>query len=344
MLKTVSSYVFSKFLFVFNLLVALFLLLSYASYYLPPNTFKYVSILALLMPVFIILNIFCVIFWALKLKIRVLISASVLAIGFPHIGKIYGFSEKKATSSADLKVMSYNVRLFNEYKNIDQKNIDKEIVAFIKKEKPDVICIQEYYETGNINLGYPYKYIASSKKVDKVGQAIFSRYKIVNKGDINFLNKTKNHTTFVDIVKNNDTIRIYNVHLQSLIINPKLKEINQEELNLTLGKIDETFRLQAEQVKLIKKSQKESSYKSLICGDFNNTASSWMYRKLLQGKQDAFEEAGVGFGGTYNFPLVPVRIDFILADKDMEVNSFKTYKVRYSDHFPIMAEISLDKL
>jgi len=241
----------------------------------------------------------------------------------------------------DLKLMSYNVRLFNQYKNIDQKGVDKSIIKFIKKENPDIICIQEYYDTGNIKLGYPYKYIASRKTNDKIGQAIFSKYEILNKDDINFQNNTKNHSIFVDILLNKDTVRIYNVHLQSFANKPKNYEINKEEIDLTISEIEKTIRQQEEQVRLIKKHQKNSPYKNLICGDFNNTASSWIYQKLSKGKIDAFEEAGNGFGKTYDFPVVPIRIDFILADDRMEVNSFKTYKEKFSDHFPIMAGIDV---
>jgi endonuclease/exonuclease/phosphatase family metal-dependent hydrolase len=293
------------------------------------------------MPIFILLNILCVIVWAVKFKIRFLISTAALAIVFPFLGKFYGLGEQQKAAPSDIKMMSYNVRLFNEYKNIDKKNIDKSIVDFIKKENPDVLCIQEYYDTGNINLNYPYKYIASNKKADKVGQAIFSKYKIANKGDINFLNKTKNHTIFADLVKGKDTIRVYNAHLQSPTLDPITQEVNREELDLTLGKIEKTFRLQSEQVKLIKKHDRNSPYKSIICGDFNNTASSWVYRELSDRKKDAFEEAGSGFGTTYDFPIAPVRIDFILADESMKVNNLETYTVKFSDHFPIMAGIEL---
>ena len=43
-----------------------------------------------------------------------------------------------------LKVMSFNVRLFDLY-NWSQNEKQNQIISFIKKENPDIICFQEYY-------------------------------------------------------------------------------------------------------------------------------------------------------------------------------------------------------
>ena len=40
--------------------------------------------------------------------------------------------------------MSYNVRLFNQNENIKDDNIDNKIIDAIKKEKPNILCIQEF--------------------------------------------------------------------------------------------------------------------------------------------------------------------------------------------------------
>ena len=47
-----------------------------------------------------------------------------------------GFS--KESSERDLKVMSFNVRLFNSYNWIEEKNIPESIVSFINQESPDI--------------------------------------------------------------------------------------------------------------------------------------------------------------------------------------------------------------
>ena len=79
--------------------------------------------------------------------------------------------------------------------------------------------------------------------------------------------------------------------------------------------------------------------KKIICGDFNNTAYSWAYRKLSKNKKDAFVEAGFGMGKSFRY-IYPMRIDFILTDEKATVNQFKTFsKIKYSDHYPILTRI-----
>ena len=87
------------------------------------------------------------------------------------------------------------------------------------------------------------------------------------------------------------------------------------------------------------KHEKQWLGKKIICGDFNNTTFSWVYRNIGKNKKDAFIEAGKGFGKTFDF-WFPLRIDFILTDNTIEINHFKTFDVAYSDHFPILARIN----
>lgn len=75
----------------------------------------------------------------------------------------------------------------------------------------------------------------------------------------------------------------------------------------------------------------------------NNSAYSYVYRGIKGGLKDAFEEAGVGFGKTYKFRYYPARIDYIFADAQMKVKKFETFSgFENSDHYPIMAELSMD--
>ena len=89
--------------------------------------------------------------------------------------------------------------------------------------------------------------------------------------------------------------------------------------------------------------KKTSPYKTVICGDFNNTAYSYVYKEISEGMKDTFKEAGNGFGRTFAFKYFPIRIDFILVEEAFEVNGFKTYDNKLSDHFPIVAKISLEE-
>lgn len=332
--------ILDKLLFIVNSLLATILLVSFLSYYISPNTFSFISFLSLSIPFLIILNLLFIIYWILKLKKQFLLSTIILLIGFQYITKLYSFTEKKVLLTNDLKIMSYNVRMFNLYNWIEEKNVPEKIYDFIKDTSPDILCLQEFHPSKELNINYPYQYVKIRANHNNFGHAIFSKYKIINSGSLDFSNST-NNAIFADIVINKDTIRVYNVHLESLKINPKKEVLTQENSEKLRIRVQNAFKKQTNQATLIIEHQEKTTYKSIICGDFNNNAFSWVYSKLKTNKNDAFEVAGKGFGKTFDNPF-PFRIDFILTDKKFEVNNFKTFDVNYSDHFPIMARINFD--
>jgi len=328
---------FDKLIVIVNTLLATVLFISFLSYYISPNTISLISFFSLSMPILIIVNMLFAIYWALKLKRQFLISIAVLLIGFQYITKLYSLEEKKVLLSTDVKVMSYNVRMFNVYNWIEEEHIDQNIYDFINTKEPDILCLQEFDPSVNIGFKYPYEYIKVSKKNKRFGHAIFSKYNIINSGSLNFSNSS-NNAIFVDILKGKDTVRVYNVHLESLSINPKDDYFKQENSEKLKKRVESAFKKQANQVAQIMKHQNETTFKSIICGDFNNNAFSWVYHQLKKDKNDAFEIAGKGFGKTFDY-IFPLRIDFILTDEEIEINHFKTFKVNYSDHYPIMARL-----
>ncbi len=328
-----------KLVAIVNSLVATILLISFLSYYISPTTISFISLLSLSVPFLIITNLLFIIYWILKLKRQFLISTVVLLIGFSYLNKLYSFQEKKVLLTTDLKIMSYNVRMFNVYKWIDEEGIDQKIYDFINTKAPDILCLQEFDPSIKLGFQYPYAYEKVSTKNNRFGHAIFSNYKIIHSGSLNFPNSS-NNAIFADILKDKDTIRVYNVHLESLSINPNDDYFNQENSEKLKIRVEQAFKKQANQVDIIVQHQEKTSFKSIICGDFNNTAFSWVYYQLKNNKNDTFEVAGGGFGKSYDFSF-PLRIDFILTDEKIKINNFKTYPVNYSDHYPIMARLEL---
>jgi len=333
---------FEKIMFFFNSIVAFILLLSYLLPLLPPKTFSALSVLGLAVPLLIVLNSLFFIYWLIKIKKQLLLSLLILAIGYFSFGSLYKFSESKTVENDNnISIMNYNVRLFNLYKWIPEDKTEEKLVSFIKTEIPDLLALQEYHPRELTKLSfYKYKYEKLLGEKKKYGQAIFSNYPIINSGSIAFPN-TFNNAIFVDIVKEKDTIRIYNLHLQSLRIDPKVENLTTKESEKLFNGVGKTFKMQQFQTKLFLKHKKKCKYKMIICGDFNNTAFSYVYKQIKNDLNDTFKIAGNGFGRTYNFKFFPMRIDFILTDPAFKVNAFKTYDVEYSDHYPIMAKVSL---
>jgi len=334
-----------KIIFFINSLVAAVLLLSYLLPYVAPKNFAFLSVLSLGVPLLIILNALFMLYWLLKAKKHLLLSGLVLLLGYNYVGSLYKFSSSKnIENDNDISIMNFNVRLFNLYNWIDNDSVEQDIVKLIKNENPDVVSFQEYHPHELVDLSsYKYKYEKLSGNRVKYGQAIFSKYPIANSGSVEFPN-TANNAIYVDIVKDRDTIRMYNVHLQSLHIDANVESLKNEDSEKLIQKVSETFKMQQEQAELFIEHKRQSPYKMVICGDFNNSPYSYVYNKIKgDNLKDSFEEAGNGFGRTFDFKYFPVRIDFILVDESFEVNSFKVYEEELSDHYPIRAKISLHK-
>ena len=327
-----------KLIFLINSALATLLLLSYIVPYISPKTIPQISLVSLAVPFLIIANTLFLIYWILKLKKQFVISALVLTIGWIVSSSFYQFSEKKVLLNNDIKVMSYNVRMFNHYNWNDDPKLDQKAFDFIQQKSPDILVLQEFYQSPKISFSYPYKYIKTKSKKNKFGLAIYSKYKIINSGSFNF-QQSANNIIFVDILKEKDTVRVYNIHLESLKINPNKEYFGEETSEKLFGRLQSTFKKQAVQTEQFLVHEANWKGKKIICGDFNNTAYSWVYNKISANKKDAFVEAGKGFGKTFDYPF-PIRIDFILTSQEIEVNQFITFSEKFSDHFPILARIN----
>ncbi len=339
-------------MFFFNIVLAMATFIGYVLPFLAPKLFPIMSVLTLVLPLILFLNLLFFGYWMIQFKRQILLSGLVLLMGITFINKFYKFSDKSLPAGdKDFKVMSYNVRLFNKFGWSDKETVPIEISDFVKENDPDILCIQEYSKTSDFDhKRYKHQFILSKGDKIKTGQAIFSKYKIINKGDIVFPD-SNNNSIFADIKKGKDTIRVYCIHLQSIKISPDVNEISediqgidQKKSELIFRRISKAFRKQQLQAEIIMKHKKDCNYPIIICGDMNNSAYSYVYRNIKGDLNDCFEEAGTGFGKTYDFNYYPARIDYIFADKKMKVKDFQNFpEILDSDHFPIMARLSFEE-
>jgi len=341
---------FNKGMFVLNLVLIALTFIAYLLPFLAPKIFPLLSVFTLFMPLFFLSNGLFFLYWAIQFKKRMVLSGLVLLIGITFFNKFYKFSAKEfQESDKDFTVMSYNVRLFNVFKWLDRDDVPDVILEFINEKNPDILCIQEFSNSANIDLKvYRYKYVLMEGKQIKTGQAIFSKFPIIDQGNIVFPN-SNNNVVFADIKKGKDIVRVYNMHLQSIKISPDVDEISenidvidQQKSKSLFIRISKAFKQQQEQAAIFKEHEKECKYPIIICGDMNNSAFSYVYRNIKGKLKDSFEEAGKGFGATYKFKYYPARIDYIFADETMEVKQFESFsEFQNSDHYPIMAKLSM---
>ena len=149
---------------------------------------------------------------------------------------------------------------------------------------------------------------------------------------------------------NKDTIRVYNLHLQSISFSKKdndflndIKQGNESEEDLEkskniLRRLKRAFVKRAKQVESIKIHMNSCPYKIVLCGDFNDTPASYTYHELCKTLNDAFVDKGNGLGKTYAGPWPQFRIDYIMFDKRLNCNKFERAEDTYTDHYPISAD------
>ncbi len=338
---------FDKFIFILNSLAATALLFSYLLPLIPPKSFPLLSVLSLGVPVLIILNAIFLVYWILKFKRQMLLSLLILLLGYNYV---LGFvkvsnAEMDEDNSSDLSLMSYNVRMFNAYEWSDRTDIPEKITDFIKEKNPDILCVQEHYVgAAQLSKIYPYEYIKLKGKNAEFGSAIFSKFPIVKKASLDFPHQGNNNAIYADVVvAEKDTVRVFNVHFQSLNIKPGIDDLQKEDSKKLLGRIGYGFSLQQEQAEMLMEDLNKSPYKTIIAGDFNNTSFSYIYNLIKQDGRfnDAFLEAGNGFGKSFKLDYFPLRIDFLLIENGMSINEFDKFEIDYSDHYPVLTKIGL---
>ena len=298
--------------------------------------FKY-PFLNLMVPVIAFINLIFFIYWIFKLKWPLLLFIFSVFIGFKEFGKLFKFPNNAIPISNGIKVMSFNVRLFNSYQWIKSKEVPKSIEKFINKENPDLICLQEFSKEFSPKFNnYPYQFIGSSKKNGQNGLCILSKYPLMNQSRLDF-EDSNNSAVYADLYYKKDTVRIYNVHLESLRINLKDTLFTQQHSQKFFDRIQTVVQKQELQIDRFEQVDQKNDHPTIICTDLNNNAFSKVYDRLKDDRSDAFVNSGNGLGATYKLAYFPFRIDFIFADQKFKVINFNTYDLKLSDHKPISA-------
>ena len=333
---------FDKVIFTLNSIVVLLLVLSCFAPYFSVKTFPFLAILSLMVPFIIALNLPFLIYWAFKRSKNFLLSALGIGLSFGLMGNFLGFTIKEtAKKPQQLSIMSYNARAFNKYEWIKDSLVGDKITGLVRRLDPDIVCFQEFSRIRFEQFDhYAYKSL-TPYPAPKSTQAIFSKYPIIGEGSLNLPNSI-NNIIFADILFRKDTIRVYNVHLESFGMTPGTGVLRTESTERLFEKLATSFKKQEEQAALLNQHSNSVSYRKIVCGDFNNTQFSRTYHLIKGGKKDTFIEKGYGFGKTYDFHSIPFRIDFILVDHEFEVKSHTNFDELYSDHYPIEASVQLE--
>ncbi len=361
-----------RIILILNALAATGLLVAYLAPLVNPSKAIIPALFGLAYPFLLILNLLLLCYWLIQLKKEIFISLIVILLGWNHLNSLLplNFKEKKIPESSSpdrmVKALTFNVRGFDRYKWTSDPKIKEEILEFIKQQNPDILCFQEYYTStrkgeSHADLSKELQslpesavyYTSDQANRNGFGIATFSRYPIIKKSRIPF-NSSSNAAMYTDILFQSDTIRVFNIHLQSIrfkqedyafIDTVRLKYSNEQIRGMrNIGsQLKKAFTLRADQSVMIANYIKESPHPVIVMGDFNDTPQSYAYRKIKKGMHDSFRVAGRGFGNTYSGEMPSFRIDFIMYSNPIISYQFKRIKTGYSDHFPIMTWLYLPR-
>jgi len=353
-----------------NLVFVVPFLVSYISPVVHPEITVVPALASLFYPILLIINFAFLLFWIFRFRMYFLISLVAILGGYNLFFKTFAFNRDKPVGDPGeaLKLVSYNVRLFDQYKWTGGQNYftRNSVFEFASNQEAGVVCFQEFFhgtdqtfptiepfiEKSGIR-NYHVDYVLVKGDDEKhYGLATFTRFPIVNKGSIHFDGSSANSGIYTDILFNEDTIRIFNFHLESVKLSQADHRFVSEFIDpgtapkssspgVIIKKLSNAIKRRAKQADKVAGIISESPHPVIVCGDFNDTPLSYVYRKISKDLKDAFIEIGRGVGETYAGGIPFLRIDYILHSEALEAFDFEKHPVTLSDHYPITCYFKL---
>ncbi len=261
-----------------------------------------------------------------------------------------------------VKLISFNIAI--------KINNTKEIIDFIKKEKPDIVCFQEiirhqdesvskiYKSQKEINHAFakklPFYFFGPTWIVDKIiknnkvstdfqgfieqGNEIISKFPIV-KATNKFYHKE--YSLITDWTNFNTEDHPRNLIQVELNINGKQLQIIN--LHGTYSKNKEDSERSIKQSKFILEITKRKQMPTIITGDFNLHPQTESI-KLISKK---FRNLTTKYNIQTTRPKFKMKnnkkdiIDYIFVSKEIKVKSFKVIETEISDHLPLILEFEI---
>lgn len=345
-------------------IAAIALVISYLSIFFNPIKFSLPLFFGLYYVPILAINIILLIASLLRRSKSAIIPILAILPSIIFCNLFYKFSdrEQEPPKENSIKIESYNVGTFiSSSPKLNRDLCRESVINHISNSNPQIACFQEFYlnskeqlDTLFPNYKYKHSHLFKLRNGKYFGNVILSKYPIIKSGDISF-KKSTNLSIYADIKYKEDTIRLYNNHLESYNVSftSIIKKFNKREniqgdtirhdIKIVHNKMRETFKKRSAQVNEILNNIEKSYHPTIICGDFNDTPMSYTYYKLSKNHKDSFRESGSQFGSTFA-PLWPLlRIDYILYPKEFSSINHTTHKIKLSDHYPISTEIIIEK-
>lgn len=359
-----------------NITVVVIFLIACLAAFCNPVTYWLVALMGVGFIFITLPVVFFFFFWIFFRSKWCLLSLAALALGWFQLDALFAFNIKSSFQAekqpGSYRILTWNVSRWDEMnkRNKGGASYRLQMFDFIKKQQADIVCFQEFFESRrpdlfDVNipyitqkLDYPYHYFANDHVVGsgvyEHGVAIFSRYPIVDTYRIRYpgsdTSRAGESLIRATISINGKKINVFTTHLQSFLFtgndyrglqNIKRAEDRDSVMNASKGiiaKFRKSYSLRSLQADIVRSELDTSRYPEIVCGDFNDVPNSYTYFTIKGDRQDAFVKHSFGLGRTFFFISPTLRIDYILADKAFDVLQYKKTTLRYSDHYPLLAD------
>lgn len=342
------------------------LILSYISPYVHPEKAWWLAFFGLGYPIIVSIALLVLIVFGVMRSKRFFILLFVLVGGLWIHVRYFSFYGTNFENAQGVHLMSYNVRLFNYYNWITSTDgqIPAHITDYIEQRQPDILCLQEYLiDIKNPDFMDPQRILKAggftdyresfliSRKNRNIGVATFSKYPIIASGSVSAEDASRQFAFYTDLVIDSDTLRVYNIHLQSIKISSDDYELfnnneggydeNTNRLKRVIRQLKRAYPARVMQAEAIIEHAALSPHPVLICGDFNDPPVSFVYHLFQQDFTDAFRGNQFGVGSTYAGKLPAGRIDYIFHSPELQSQSFRIQREVFSDHYAIETKLQL---
>lgn len=344
-----------------NIATIILMLLTGFSDRLNPISFPLLSWLGMAFPLFVVVNLGFVVFWAFFCWRKLWIPVAGFLLAYVPISTYVPLNPRQTVPDGALKILSYNVCSYGG--NYKYDNAFELILDYFDQQQPDIVCLQEDVDTwrryvfNKYQRLYPYNDTTvlsySKKSFNAVG--IHTRFPIIRKERIPYASKANGSVAYY-LKVDADTLLVINNHLENthltredrshyedMLRGGMKRDTAKAESKLIIGKLSEAAAARAPQAEAVSQYVKaHSQYPVVVCGDFNDTPISYTRHTISQGLTDCYAESGLGVGLSYNRKGFWVRIDHILCSSDLTpYNCQIDSKIDFSDHYPMICWLKM---
>lgn len=358
--RCLVAWLFDVVMTLLTFVVAVVMAVTFFVPYVNPSHVWFFPVLGLAAPAIYVSTVILALYWIIRWRlVRAGVMLALVVVGFFKVPLFYkpefrrNYGEERYDRAA-FKVMTYNVRGF--YGENGGSSVD-DVLRLIGEQNPDVICLQEFNaRLAEQSEGFPLldeKYESAvfgrTQAPDSLYGAtllILSKYRILRFGNV----LEPNTSVWADLLMGDDTVRIFNNHLRSTAIKASDNDYitnrgfisdtaREVKIRSIVSRLRENSVLRAAQVDSIAQIVAGTSGRRILCGDFNDTPMSYVYRTMSEGLDDAFSRSGSGYSHTFRGFFNTLRIDYVLFSPGFESLSYEVVPVEFSDHHPVVVRL-----